>query len=152
MNEAGLSNNNQRIMLALQLVSMKQPAPPVRKRRMLITHSECVNFGDSENICTNGGRQKVEGPFTESVLQTHLPREKCYQKKEKWNKCTHQQFKGNYTNSSHRMAVSVVHHGSGTTATFYPILFPCFFGGGIFVLFCFVFKMQGEMQFPNYVV
>lgn len=68
-----MANNSQRITLALQLVSVKQPAPPVRKRRMLVTHSECVNFRDRGNICTNVGRQKVEGPFTESVLQTHLP-------------------------------------------------------------------------------
>lgn len=72
LNEAKVTNNSQWITLALLRVSMKRPAPPARKRRMLITHWECVNFRDRENICTNVGRQKVEGSFTESLLQTHL--------------------------------------------------------------------------------
>lgn len=123
-----MANNSQRKTLALQLVSMKQPAPPVRKR---ITHSECINFRDRENIRTNIERQKVGGPFTEPVLQTHLHIFIREMLPKNWNKCTQQRFKSNYTNNesctSHQMAVSVVLHASGTTATFFSILFPCFF-------------------------
>lgn len=140
-------NNSRQITLALRLVWMEQPAPPVRKRRMLITRSERVNFRDALSICTNVGRQKVEGPFGESELQTHLQIFLTEMWSENWNQRVEPRFKSSDTNgescSSHQRSASVVsqfRHSRNHLLQILSLSFPqCLFN-------------NGEMQSPNNVV
>lgn len=114
---------------------------------MLITRSERVNFRDALSICTNVGRQKVEGPFSESELQTHLQIFLREMRSENWNKRVERGFKSSDTNdescSSHQRSVSVVSQFRRSRNRLFQILslsFPkCLFN-------------NGEMQSPNNVV